>query len=38
MTGMYSQKTGNLYDAWVILDDNGEFIRFRLEFDRDMRR
>ncbi len=38
MTGMYSQKTGNLYDAWVILDDNGEFVRFRIEFDRDMRR
>ena len=24
--------------GWVILDDNGEFIRFRIEFDRDMRR
>ncbi|MBQ3591401.1 MAG: DNA topoisomerase III, partial [Clostridia bacterium] len=38
MTGMYSQKTGKDYDAWVILDDNGEFVRFRIEFDRDMRR
>jgi len=38
MTGLYSQKTGKDYDAWVILDDNGEFVRFRIEFDRDMRR
>ena len=38
MTGLYSQKKGKNYDAWVILDDNGEFVRFRLEFDRDMKR
>ena len=38
MTGLYSQKNGKNYDAWVILDDNGEFVRFRLEFDRDMKR
>lgn len=38
MTGLYSQKNGKNYDAWVILDDNGEFFRFRLEFDRDMKR
>jgi len=38
MTGLYSQKTGKDYDAWVILDDNGEFVRFRIEFDRDMKR
>jgi len=38
MTGLYSQKNGKNYDAWVILDDNGEFVRFRLEFDRDMNR
>ena len=38
MTGLYSQKTGKDYDAWVILDDNGEFVRFRIEFDREMRR
>lgn len=38
MTGLYSQKNGNTYDAWVILDDNGEFVRFRLEFERDGKR
>ena len=38
MTGLYSQKNGKNYDAWVILDDNGEFVRFRLEFDRDTKR
>ena len=32
--GMYSEKTGKTYDAWVVLDDNGEFVRYRVEFDR----
>ena len=32
--GLYSEKTGKLYDAWVVLDDNGEFARYRLEFER----
>ena len=32
--GLYSEKTGKLYDAWVVLDDNGEFVRYRLEFER----
>lgn len=36
MTELYSQKNGKNYDAWVILDDNGESVRFRLEFDKDM--
>lgn len=31
---LYSEKTGKLYDAWVVLDDNGEFIRYRVEFER----
>ncbi len=35
MTGLYSPKNGSTYDARVILDDNGECVRFRLEFDRD---
>ena len=34
MKGMYSEKTGKTYDAWVVLDDNGEFVRYRVEFDR----
>ena len=32
--GLYSEKTGKLYDAWVVLDDNGEFVRYRVEFER----
>ena len=32
--GMYSEKTGKTYDAWVVLDDNGEFVRYRVELDR----
>ena len=31
--GLYSEKTGKLYDAWVVIDDNGEFVRYRLEFE-----
>ena len=34
MTGLYSEKTGRIYDAYVKLDDNGEFVRYRMEFDR----
>ena len=34
MKGLYSEKTGKTYDAWVVLDDNGEFVRYRIEFDR----
>lgn len=33
--GLYSEKTGKTYDAWVVLDDNGEFVRYRIEFDRE---
>ena len=32
--GLYSEKTGKLYDAWIVFDDNGEFVRYRLEFER----
>ena len=34
VNGLYSEKTGKTYDAWVVLDDNGEFVRYRIEFDR----
>ena len=34
MKGLYSEKTGRTYDAYVKLDDNGEFVRYRMEFDR----
>ena len=34
VNGLYSEKTGKLYDACVVLDDNGEFVRYRVEFER----
>ena len=34
MKKLYSEKTGRTYDAYVKLDDNGEFVRYRMEFDR----
>lgn len=33
MKDLYSEKTGKTYDAYVKLDDNGEFVRYRMEFD-----
>ncbi|OCN01350.1 DNA topoisomerase III [Clostridium sp. W14A] len=33
LTGCYSEKTGKTYDATVILDDTGERVNFKLEFD-----
>ena len=38
MKGLYSEKSGKTYDAWVVLDDNGEFVRYRLEFERNPER
>lgn len=35
LTGLYSEKTGKTYDATVVLEDTGESVRFRLEFDRE---
>lgn len=34
LTGLYSEKTGKAYDATAVLEDTGESIRFRLEFDK----
>ena len=34
LTGCYSDKTGKTYDATVILDDTGERVNFKLEFDK----
>ena len=34
MTGLLSEKKGVLYDATVVLDDDGgKYVRFKLEFD-----
>lgn len=38
MTGLYSEKTGKTYDAIIVLDDNGEFVRYRMEFERGVER
>ena len=34
LTGLYSEKTGGTYDATAVLEDTGESVRFRLEFDK----
>ena len=33
LTGCYSEKTGKTYDATAILEDTGERVNFKLEFD-----
>lgn len=33
LTGCYSEKTGKTYDATVVLEDTGERVNFKLEFD-----
>ncbi len=34
VTGLYSEKTGKTYDATVVLEDDGKYANFKLEFDR----
>ena len=34
VTGLYSEKTGKTYDATVVLEDEGRYANFKLEFDR----
>jgi DNA topoisomerase-3 len=31
--GLYSKKTGKKYDATIVLDDTGQYINFKLQFD-----
>jgi DNA topoisomerase-3 len=38
LTDCYSEKTGKTYDATVVLEDNGENVRFHLDFDREGRK
>ena len=33
LTGCYSEKTGKTYDATVVLEDDGQYANFKLEFD-----
>ena len=30
--GFYSEKTGNKYDATVVLADTGQYVNYKLEF------
>ena len=34
VSGLYSEKTGKTYDATVVLEDDGKYANFKLEFDR----
>ena len=34
VTGLYSEKTGKTYDATVVLEDTGQYVNFKLDFDR----
>ena len=34
VTGLYSEKTGKTYAAAVVLEDTGQYINFRLDFDQ----
>ena len=31
---LYSEKTGKTYDATVVLEDDGQYANFKLEFDQ----
>ncbi len=33
LTGLYSEKTGNSYDATVVLEDDGQRLMYKLVFD-----
>ena len=34
VTGLYSEKTGKNYDATVVLEEDGKYANFKLEFDQ----
>ena len=34
VSGLYSEKSGKTYDATVVLEDDGKYANFKLEFDR----
>ena len=33
VSGLYSEKSGKTYDATVVLEDDGKYANFKLEFD-----
>ena len=34
VTWLYSEKSGKTYDATVVLEDTGQYVNFKLDFDR----
>jgi DNA topoisomerase-3 len=32
-SGLYSQKTGRCFDAILVLEDTGQYVNFKLEFE-----
>ena len=34
VTGLHSEKSGKTYDATVVLEDTGQYVNFKLDFDR----
>ena len=34
VSGLYSEKSGKTYNATVVLEDDGKYANFKLEFDR----
>ena len=34
VSGLYSEKSGKTYDATVVLEDTGQYVNFKLDFDR----
>lgn len=34
VAGLYSEKSGKTYDATVMMEDTGQYVNFKLEFDR----
>lgn len=34
VSGLYSEKTGKTYDATVVLEDDGQYANFKLEFNQ----
>ena len=34
VAGLYSEKSGKTYDATVVLEDTGQYVNFKLDFDR----
>ena len=34
VAGLYSEKSGKTYDATVVMEDTGQYVNFKLEFDQ----